>query len=211
MSHVQDCNVCQKCPCCVINGSWPPCSAADLPTPDINNYPIGQLIISGVGRSAAGGQKQGGEGHSNSNSQKEVGVEEDLHELGASELQERGISLGCTGPGQQSFSGTRWTIQQNTLGWSNAKCFEAILHRTETMNQDFSGQISYTQYPNKQAHDKEEFGKQYLVCDWQNNSLYKLLYLLVKAANVTVVLCGLLIHLHGLNARVVLGWQCVQD
>ena len=138
----------------------------------------------------------------------------DLHELGPSKLQERGIGLGCTGPGQQSFSGTRWTIQQNALGRSDAKCFKAMLHRTETVSQKLSGQSISTESIStlpQRTRDMQELCNLYLVCDWQHNGLYKLLYLLVKTADVTVVLRGLLIHLHGLHARVVLGWQCVQD
>ena len=49
------------------------------------------------------------------------------------------------------------------------------------------------------------------MCHREHNCLHQLLYLLVEATNVTVVLCGLLIHLHGLDSGVILCWQRVQD
>ena len=51
----------------------------------------------------------------------------------------------------------------------------------------------------------------YLMCYREHNCLHQLLYLLIEATNVTVVLCRLLIHLHGLDSGVILCWQRVQN
>ena len=50
-----------------------------------------------------------------------------------------------------------------------------------------------------------------LVCDREHYGFNQLLYLLIEASDVAVVLCGLLIHLHGLHPGVILCWQGIQD
>ena len=49
------------------------------------------------------------------------------------------------------------------------------------------------------------------MCHREHDGLHQLLYLLIEAANVAVVLCRLLIHLHGLDSGVILCWQRVQN
>lgn len=44
-----------------------------------------------------------------------------------------------------------------------------------------------------------------------NNGLDKLFDLLVETADVSVLLCRLLVHLHSLDSAVVFGWQGVED
>lgn len=50
-----------------------------------------------------------------------------------------------------------------------------------------------------------------LMGDREHNGFHQLLYLLIEASNVTVVLCGLLINLHGFHPGVILCRQGVQD
>ncbi|MPC22113.1 hypothetical protein E2C01_015121 [Portunus trituberculatus] len=45
----------------------------------------------------------------------------------------------------------------------------------------------------------------------EHHCLNQLLNLLIQSSNVAVLLCGSLVHLHGLHPRVVLSWQCLQD
>lgn len=110
------------------------------------------------------------------------------------------LGLGCTGSGQQGLSCAWWSIHQNSLWWLDAQILKLlfVVHGQNNRLHQLQREEQWAQQlPNCHC-------ELLLVTGMRPFSSQYLLDLFVKATNVTVLLCGPLIHFHGLNSRVIL-------